>query len=125
MSSSGPPIFVNYGKLTHKPTYKPVSNVWETVQNAVGSTYSMCYCIYVRKSVLWLYYIAYNPPTQSKSAIVSKIYDRRIYPGEHLRHNSRSLLSIDCRYHSVIASNILANTEGSVHYKNSYSYKID
>jgi len=54
LASSAPPIFVNYGKLTHKPTYKPDSNARETAQNAVGSTYSMYYCIYVRKSGLWL-----------------------------------------------------------------------
>ena len=69
--------------------------------------------------------IAYNPPTQPKSVIVRKIYDRIICPGEHLCHNSRSLLSIDCHFHSVTASNMLAHIQWSVHYMNSFSCNID
>ena len=68
---------------------------------------------------------AYNPPTQRKSVIVSKIYDRIICPGEHLCHNSRSLLSIDYHFHSVTASNMLANIQWSFHHMNSYSCSIE
>jgi hypothetical protein len=121
LSFSGIPVFVNYGKLTHKPIHKTDSNSRKTVQNAVSSTCSRYYCIYVSNRVLWLSMIAYNSPTQRKSVIVSKIYDRIICPREHLCHNCRSLLSIDYRFHSVTASNMLANIQWSFHYMNSYS----